>query len=495
MGGIFGVVSKGNCAVDLYFGVDYHSHLGTKKAGMAIYSEGKWERSIHGLENVQFRARFTHAVNRMSQMAPGNVGIGCISDTDAQPILVQSKFGLFSITTVGRINNLESLANELMDQGVQFVNFEDGGLNQTELVAKLINQKASISEGMRYAQERIDGSMTMLVANAKGIYAARDLVGRTPLNIAIKGDGSLCVSFESHAYLNMGYQKVRDLGPGEIVFLSAKGVEEAGPSEEVPAEIPAIEVKKAPLQKKRVCSFLWTYYGYPTASYEGINVEESRYRCGALLARADKEDGMRPTVDLDAVDGVPDSGLAAAIGYANQSEVHFKRAFIKYTPTWPRSFMPANQDVRDQIAHMKLIPVKELIQGQKLLFIDDSIVRGTQLRDAAELLYKNGAKEIHIRPACPPIMYGCKYINFSRSTSDMDLIARRMIVRLEGGVPSEERLKLYLNEKTPEYQAMVEEIRKEMHFTSLKYPTLKMTTEAIGIPECDLCTYCWNGRE
>ena len=410
-------------------------------------------------------------------------------------MLIQSKFGLFAITTVGRINNLEELSKELMDEGSQFVNFEDGELNQTEVVAKLINQKRSISEGMRHAQQKIDGSMSMLVANAKGIYAARDLVGRTPLVIARKADGSLCVSFESHAYLNMGYQMVRELGSGEVVFLSAKGVAEAVPGEEMPAEVPGIEVKRQPLKKKRVCSFLWTYYGYPTASYEGNNVEESRYRCGALLAKADKEEGMRPTVDLDAVDGVPDSGLAAAIGYANQSGVPFKRAFIKYTPTWPRSFMPPNQSVRDLIAHMKLIPVKELIHGKKLLFIDDSIVRGTQLRDAADLLYKNGAKEIHIRPACPPIMFGCKYINFSRSTSDMDLIARRMIVRLEGGVPSEEKLEKYLDEKTPEYKAMVEEIRKEMHFTSLRYPTLKMTTEAIGIPECDLCTYCWNGRE
>ena len=495
MGGIFGVVSKGNCAIDLYFGVDYHSHLGTKKAGMAIYSENKWERSIHGLENVQFRARFAHAVNRMSVMAPGNVGIGCISDTDAQPILVQSKFGLFAITTVGRINNLTELADELMKDGAQFVNFEDGELNPTEVVAKLINQKKSISEGIRYAQERIDGSMTLMVANAKGIYAARDLLGRTPLVIARKDDGSLCVSFESHAFLNLGYVKVKDLGPGEVVFVSVKGVTEAEPGEEIPAVIPGIEVKKEALKKKRVCSFLWTYYGYPTASYENINVEESRYRCGELLAKADREEGMRPLVDLDSVDGVPDSGLAAAIGYANQSGVHFKRAFIKYTPTWPRSFMPASQKVRDQIAHMKIIPVRELITGNRLLFIDDSIVRGTQLRDAAELLYKNGAKEVHIRPACPPIMYGCKYINFSRSTSDMDLIARRMIVKLEGGVPSEERLKVYLDEKSPEYAAMVEEIRKEMHFTTLRYPTLKMTTEAIGLPECDLCTYCWNGVE
>jgi len=475
MGGIFGVVSKGNCAVDLYFGVDYHSHLGTKIGGMCVLNEGRWDRSIHGLENAQFRSKFAHAFNRMSSYENAHIGIGCISDTEAQPLLVQSRFGLLAITTVGKICNIDELSKELMDAGAQFMQVDDGAINPTEVVAKLINQKNSISEGIRYAQKKIEGSMTILAANTKGIYCGRDYYGRTPLVLGEKEDGSLCVSFESHAFINLGYTKVRDLGPGEIVMISEKGI------------IP----KRSALGKERICTFLWTYYGYPTASYEGVNVEESRYHCGAMLAQADKDQDL----DIDSVDGIPDSGLASAIGYSNESGIPFKRAFIKYTPTWPRSFMPPTQSVRDLIAHMKLIPIKELIEGKKLLFIDDSIVRGTQLRDAADLLFRNGAEEVHIRTACPPIMYGCKYINFSRSTSDMDLIARRVIVKLEGGVPSDERMKLYLDESTPEYAAMVEEIRKQMHFTSLRYPTLKMTLDAIGIGEDRLCTYCWNGRE
>ena len=406
----------------------------------------------------------------------GHVGIGCISDSEPQPLIIRSKLGHFAITTVGRINNLKELVKELLEeQGANFLEMSGGEINPTEVVATLINQKNSISEGIRYAQTRIDGSMSLLVANEKGIYCGRDLVGRTPIIIAQKDDGSLCASFESHAYLNLGYRTIRELGPGEVVFLSQKGVE---------SKIP-------PYHKKRVCSFLWTYYGYPTATYEGVNVEESRYRCGAMMAEADKDKNL----ELDSVGGIPDSGLAAAIGYANASGVPFKRPFIKYTPTWPRSFMPTQQSVRNLIAHMKLIPVHELIQDKKLLFIDDSIVRGTQLRETVDFLYRSGAKEVHVRPACPPIMYGCKYINFSRSTSDMDLIARRMIVKLEGGVPSEERLALYTDTSTQEYKNMVEEIRKEMHFTSLQFPSLDMLVKSIGIPECELCTYCWNGKE
>lgn len=472
MGGIFGVVSKGDCTMDLYFGVDYHSHLGTCNGGMAVYTEHGFDRSIHGLANAQFRSKFENAANRMH----GHIGIGCISDSEPQPLIVRSKLGHFAITTVGRINNLKELVNELLENSSShFLEMSGDEINPTEVVATLINQKSSLSEGIRYAQTRIDGSMTMLIANGKGIYCGRDLVGRTPLIIGEKEDGSLCASFESHAYMNLGYHTLRELGPGEVVFISEKGVEE----------------KLPPYHKKRVCSFLWTYYGYPAATYEGVNVEESRNHCGRLLAKADKDDNL----ELDAVGGIPDSGLAAAIGYSNESGVPFKRAFVKYTPTWPRSFMPTHQSVRNLIAHMKLLPVHELIEGKKLLFIDDSIVRGTQLRETVDFLYESGAKEVHVRPACPPIMYGCKYINFSRSTSDMDLIARRMIVKLEGGVPSEERLKLYTNASTPEYKNMVEEIRKEMHFTSLKFPSLEMLVESIGIPECELCTYCWNGKE
>lgn len=472
MGGIFGVVSQGDCTMDLYFGIDYHSHLGTKNGGMAVFTEKGFDRSIHGLENSQFRSKFENAAARMH----GHVGIGCISDSEPQPLIIRSKLGHFAITTVGRINNLKELVKELLEeQGANFLEMSGGEINPTEVVATLINQKNSISEGIRYAQTRIDGSMSLLVANEKGIYCGRDLVGRTPIIIAQKDDGSLCASFESHAYLNLGYRTIRELGPGEVVFLSQKGVE---------SKIP-------PYHKKRVCSFLWTYYGYPTATYEGVNVEESRYRCGAMMAEADKDKNLV----LDSVGGIPDSGLAAAIGYANASGVPFKRPFIKYTPTWPRSFMPTQQSVRNLIAHMKLIPVHELIQDKKLLFIDDSIVRGTQLRETVDFLYRSGAKEVHVRPACPPIMYGCKYINFSRSTSDMDLIARRMIVKLEGGVPSEERLALYTDTSTQEYKNMVEEIRKEMHFTSLQFPSLDMLVKSIGIPECELCTYCWNGKE
>lgn len=481
MGGFFGVVSYGNCTPDLYFGIDYHSHLGTKLGGMAVYNSTEgWDRSIHHLANAQFRAKFENAAGRMD----GHIGIGCISDTDAQPLVVRSRFGTFAIVTVGRINNEEALASRMLQvNGGYFLESEKDSVNATELVAMLINEKNSIGEGIRYAQEQIDGSMSMLVAYRKGIYCGRDLYGRTPMVIGKKENGDLCVSFESHAYLNLGYQTEKVLGPGEVVFLGEKSAQ--------PGLIQLIE-KKKPEKKKRVCAFLWTYYGYPPSDYDGINVEEVRMRIGEALADADKGQ----IDDIDSVGGIPDSGLAAAIGYANRSGKPFRRAFIKYTPTWPRSFMPANQKVRDHIAHMKLIPNKALIEGKKLLFIDDSIVRGTQLKESADLLFKNGAKEVHVRTACPPIMYGCKYINFSRSTSEMDLIAHRVILQLEKGqVPSESRLQQYIQDGTPEHQKMVDEIGRQMHFTSLKYPTLEMLVKAIGLSEDELCTYCWNGKE
>ena len=473
MGGIFGVASKGDCVMDLYFGIDYHSHLGTKRGGMAVYTSDGFNRSIHSIENTQFRTKFEGDASRMH----GHVGIGCISDTEPQPLIVRSRLGHFAITTVGRINNINELAEEALADGrTQFLELSGDKINPTELVAALINQKPTIAEGIRNAQEKIDGSMSFLLATERGVYAARDYLGRTPVIIGQKYDGSLCASFESHAYMNLGYRTVRELGPAEAVFLNLDGT---------------IEQVCAPLQKKRVCSFLWTYYGYPTATYEGINVEASRYKCGAMLAKEDVDLELK----LDSVGGIPDSGLAAAIGYANESKVPFHRPFMKYTPTWARSFTPSNQEMRNLIAHMKLIPVHDLINGKSLLFIDDSIVRGTQLRETVDFLYDSGAKEVHVRPACPPIMYGCKYLNFSRSTSDMDLITRRTIVRLEGCVPSDERLELYKDSSTPEYKAMVEEIRKEMHFTSLRYPSLDMLVESIGLPECDLCTYCWTGKE
>jgi len=473
VGGIFGVASKGDCVMDLYFGIDYHSHLGTKRGGMAVYTSDGFNRSIHSIENTQFRTKFEGDASRMH----GHVGIGCISDTEPQPLIVRSRLGHFAITTVGRINNINELAEEALADGrTQFLELSGDKINPTELVAALINQKPTIAEGIRNAQEKIDGSMSFLLATERGIYAARDYMGRTPVIIGQKEDGSLCASFESHAYMNLGYRTVRELGPAEAVFLSLDGT---------------IEQVCQPMQRKRVCSFLWTYYGYPTATYEGINVEASRYKCGAMLAQEDVDLDLK----LDSVGGIPDSGLAAAIGYANESKVPFHRPFMKYTPTWARSFTPSNQEMRNLIAHMKLIPVHDLINGKSLLFIDDSIVRGTQLRETVDFLYDSGAKEVHVRPACPPIMYGCKYLNFSRSTSDMDLITRRTIVRLEGGVPSEERMELYKDASTPEYKAMVEEIRKEMHFTSLRYPSLDMLVKSIGLPECDLCTYCWTGKE
>lgn len=474
MGGIFGVVSKEDCVTDLYFGIDYHSHLGTKRGGMAVYTEKGFDRSIHSIENAQFRTKFEGDAAKMH----GHVGIGCISDTEPQPLIIRSRLGQFALTTVGRINNIEELTEEAFEDGrTQFLEMSGNRINPTELVAALINQKATIEEGIRHAQLKIEGSMTFLLACADGIYAARDYHGRTPLIIGQKEDGSLCASFESHAYMNLGYHTLCELRPGEAVYLSQSGMQQI--------------LEPAPKEKKRVCAFLWTYYGYPTATYEGVNVEASRYRCGALAAKNDVEDHLQ----LDSVGGIPDSGLAAAIGYANESKVPFHRPFMKYTPTWARSFMPQNQQMRQLVAHMKLIPVHDLIRDKKLLFIDDSIVRGTQLRETVDFLYESGAKEVHVRPACPPIMYGCKYINFSRSTSDMDLITRRSIVKAEGGIPSEERFKLYTDASTPEYAAMIDEIRKEMHFTSLKYPSLDMVVDSIGLPECELCTYWPNGKE
>lgn len=469
MSGFFGVASQRDCVMDLFFGIDYHSHLGTRRGGMAVYGKNGFQRSIHNIENSPFRTKFEKDVDEFQ----GNIGIGCISDSEAQPLLVNSHLGSFAITTVGRINNLEELKQLCYDYGkTHFLEMSGGAINPTELVAALINQKDSLVEGIKHAQDIIKGSMSILIMTHQGIYCARDKYGRTPVILGEK-EGAHCVTFESSAFLNLGYHHVKDLGPGEIVFINDNDMVQ----------------KQKPFEKMKICSFLWVYYGYPTSTYEGVNVETMRYRCGELLA---KRDNVQP----DSVAGVPDSGIAHAVGYANQSGYPFARPFIKYTPTWPRSFMPQSQGQRNLIAKMKLIPVQDLIKDKSLLLIDDSIVRGTQLRETTEFLYQSGAKEVHVRPACPPLLYGCKYLNFSRSNSEMDLITRRVIRDLEGTEDiTDEILKDYANPDHPKYQAMLDEICKRLKFTSLRYHRLDDMIDSIGIEPCKLCTYCWNGEE
>ncbi len=471
MSGFFGVTSKEDCVFDLFFGTDYHSHLGTRRAGMAVYDREKgFDRSIHNIENSPFRTKFDSEVSEMR----GQLGIGCISDYEPQPLIVRSHHGTYAIVTVGKINNTGELADRIFAGGhSHFMEMSGGDINQTELAATLINQKDNIIEGIRYAQESIDGSMSLLLLTPKGILAARDRLGRTPVVIGQK-EGARCVSFESFAYLNLGYAGERELGPGEIAAITPEGV----------------ETLSAPGDDMKICTFLWVYYGYPTSSYEGVNVEEMRYNCGALLAKRDSFPGSRP----DNVAGVPDSGTAHAVGYANASGIPFSRPLIKYTPTWPRSFMPTIQSQRNLIAHMKLIPVHELIKGRSLLLIDDSIVRGTQLRETTDFLYKHGAREVHARPACPPPMFGCKYLNFSRSASLDDLISRRVIKELEG-TNTPHNLDSYSDPDTAEYQTMVDAICKKMNFTSLRYHRLDDMVESVGLEKCKLCTYCWNGKE
>lgn len=468
MGGFFGVTSKQDCVFDLFFGTDYHSHLGTRRAGMAVYSkENGFDRAIHNIENAPFRTKFDKDVNVMH----GYMGIGCISDYEPQPLIVRSHHGTYAIMTVGKINNTDEIIKKMFDSGhTHFLEMSGGDINATELVAAIINQKEHLVEGIQHAQEVIDGSMTIVLLTPKGIYAARDKMGRTPVAVGKKDDG-YCISFESFAYLNLGYVADRELGPGEIVILTPEGTQTlAKPGEDM-----------------KICTFLWVYYGYPSSSYEGISVEEMRYECGKRLAQ---RDDAAP----DTVAGVPDSGIAHAIGYANESGIPFSRPFIKYTPTWPRSFMPAIQSKRNLIAKMKLIPVHELIQNKSLLLIDDSIVRGTQLRETTEFLYQSGAKEVHVRPACPPILYGCKYLNFSRSSSEMDLITRRIIEQITGDYKNV-HLEKFSNPDTPEYQKMIDEICKQLNFTSLRYHRLDDMIESVGIDPGKLCTYCWDGKE
>lgn len=468
MGGMFGVASRQNCVTDLFFGVDYHSHLGTKKGGMAVYGEKGFNRAIHNISNSPFRTKFENDVKDMD----GYLGIGCISDNEPQPLLVNSKLGSYAIVSVGKVTNMDQLIQEAFDNGhTHFLEMSGGEVNQTELVASVINQKETYVDGIINVLRKVKGSISFMLMTKDGLYLVRDKLGRTPLNVGYK-EGSYCASFESHAYLNLGYSFYKELGPGEVCFMTSEGCQTL------------VEAN----DKMKICSFLWVYYGYPTSCYEGRNVEEMRYDCGRLMAKRDH------IKNIDLVAGVPDSGIAHAIGYSNESKIRYARPFIKYTPTWPRSFMPQIQADRNLIAKMKLIPIASLIKDKSLLLIDDSIVRGTQLRDTTEYLYKNGAKEVHIRPACPPIMYGCQYLNFSRSTSEMDLIARRVIRKREGD-NDVNMLATYANPDTPEYEAMVEDIRKELNFTSLRFNRLDDMIEAIGIDPEKICTYCFDGKE
>ena len=473
MGGFFGAVSKQDCVLDIFFGVDYHSHLGTRRGGMILYDQERgFQRQIHNIENTPFRTKFEKDLADFS----GCSGIGCISDTDPQPLLVRSHLGLYALTTVGIINNAEELvARYFSDHGHQFMAMSSGKVNSTELVAALINQADDIVSGILHAQELIDGSLTVLVLTKDGIIAARDRLGRLPVLIGQNEDGC-CVSFESFAYHKLGYEDAYELGPREIVKVTADGFETLSPAG----------------KDMRICAFLWTYYGYPNSNYEGVNVEVMRYRNGEIMARDDKKRDLAG--DVDYIAGVPDSGVPHAIGYANECGKPFARPFVKYTPTWPRSFMPANQKIRNQVAKMKQIPVPELIEGKKLLFVDDSIVRGTQLRETVEFLYESGAKEVHMRSACPPIMYGCKYLNFSSSNSEMELLARRTVQELEGD-EGQKHLEEYADANTERGQCMLKSICEKFGFSSLGYQSLDGLLEAIGLDRDKVCTYCWNGKE
>ena len=473
MGGFFGAVSKQDCVLDIFFGVDYHSHLGTRRGGMILYDQERgFQRQIHNIENTPFRTKFEKDLADFS----GCSGIGCISDTDPQPLLVRSHLGLYALTTVGIINNAEELVSRYFsDHGHQFMAMSSGKVNSTELAAALINQKDDIVSGILHAHDLIVGSLTVLVLTKDGIIAARDRLGRLPVLIGQNEDGC-CVSFESFAYHKLGYADAYELGPQEIVKVTADGFETLSPAG----------------KEMRICSFLWTYYGYPNSNYEGVNVEVMRYRNGEIMARDDKKRGLAQ--DVDYVAGVPDSGLPHAIGYANECGKPFARPFVKYTPTWPRSFMPANQKIRNQVAKMKQIPVPELIEGKKLLFVDDSIVRGTQLRETVEFLYESGAKEVHMRSACPPIMYGCKYLNFSSSNSEMELLARRTVQELEGD-EGQKHLEEYADANTERGQCMLKSICEKFGFSSLGYQSLDGLLEAIGLDRDKVCTYCWNGKE
>lgn len=474
MGGFFGAAAEHNCISDVFFGTDYHSHLGTRRGGMTAYSPEKgFQRSIHSIENSPFRTKFESDVDAME----GNLCIGSISDTDPQPILLKSRLGTYAVCNIGIINNAEELCNELLsNSSASFEAMSSGKVNSSTLIGGLIAQRDNIVDGIKYAQEKIKGTMSLLILTEDGIIAARDKNGRLPIIIGRRDDG-YCVSFESFAFQKLGYAIYREMLPGEIVKITSKRAE---------------VLSEGHINELKICTFLWTYYGYPNSVYEGVTVETMRTRNGEIMAEHDIQSGNLP--DVDFICGVPDSGVPHAIGYANRSGIPFARPFIKYTPTWPRSFMPQSQSMRNKVAKMKLIPVHELIEGKKLLFVDDSIVRGTQLRETVEFLYANGAKEVHMRSACPPIMYGCKYLNFSRSTSELDLIARRIIHEFEG----EDGVK-YINEysdtNTERGQRLRSEICKRLKLTSLEFQSLEGTVKAVGLPESGLCSYCWNGKE
>ncbi len=466
MGGLFGVFSNTDCIEDLFYGTDYHSHLGTRRGGLAVKNSGGFQRFIKDITTTQFRSKFEKDIMKMH----GNKGIGVISDYDDQPLIISSHLGVFAITTVGRINNLENLAKEALKNGSHFSEMHEGGINPTEMVATIISQGPTFEEGIQKVQDMIDGSCTMLILTGEGIYAARDKLGRTPLIIGEKLGGSYAVAMETCAFPNLGYKITKYLGPGELIFISKKGLEQ----------------KIAPGNRLQICSFLWVYYGYPASNYEDINVEVVRYKCGSYLAKNN-------SVEIDLVAGIPDSGTGHGLGYANEAKIPFSRPFVKYTPTWPRSFMPQDQSIRDIVAKMKLVPIKELIKDKRLLFCEDSIVRGTQLRKTIKRLYNSGAKEVHMRPACPPLIYGCKFLNFSRARSEVELAGRWAIKELIGrdiGDPAE-----YIDPDSDNYKAMVEIIRKKLQLTTLKYQRLENLVKAIGLPKEKLCTYCWDGVE
>ena len=474
MGGFFGAACKTDAITDVFFGTDYHSHLGTKRGGMAAFDDGVGlQREIHNIQNSPFRTKFEDVFDEMK----GRSAIGCISDSDPQPLLIRSNLGTYAISIIGIINNFEELISQYLSfSGGHFGAMTGGRINTTELVAALINQKSDFVDGIRFAQRSIKGTASILILKDDGsIIAARDRLGRIPVLVG-KGENGYCVSFESFAYKKLGYDDEKELGPGEIVEITADGMKQLSP----------------PGNEMRICAFLWSYYGYPTSSYEGINVEIMRYRNGEIMARNDKLTGKVDNIDY--VSGVPDSGTPHAIGYANVSGMPFARPFIKYTPTWPRSFMPANQKDRDKVAKMKQIPIHDLIVDKNLLFVDDSIVRGTQLKETVEFLYDNGAKSVHMRSACPPIMYGCKFLNFSRSNNDRDLIARRVIFELEGE-EGDKHIAEYSDPNTERGKRLREEIAKKWNFASLEFQSLEGVCEAIGLDQSKLCTYCWNGKE
>lgn len=475
MGGLFGVVSTGDVVMDVYFGTDYHSHLGASKGGMAFWTQEGFYRSIHNIENVQFRARFEADLEGLKS----NIGIGSISDTDPQPLTVRSQLGNYALGTVGRINNACQLADKAFkNPNVHLLEINKNRINQTELISVIIDCEDTFKDGLLAVQEKVEGSCSVLLMTPQGLYAGRDKFGRTPLKVGKKEEddekgklkSSYCVTSESCTLTNLGYQMIYELGPGEIVYLSTDGLEKVSP----------------PRKDMRMCAFLWVYYGYPASTYEGTNVEMMRYNCGAAMARRDK-------IEVDSVAGVPDSGLAHAIGYSNESKIPYCRPFVKYTPTWARSFTPQNQEVRSLVARMKLMPIPELIMGKRLLFCDDSIVRGTQMRETANLLYRCYAKEVHVRPACPPLLFRCPYLNFTITRSEMELAARRAIFDLEGG-KMPDNIDSYCDPENEKYMAMVDYLGESMGFSSLVYQNIHDMVDAIGIGAEKLCTYCWNGK-